>query len=362
MQNDPWRMFPSFDESLWLEQAKGVQVNEMNASGLHLPLRGEKRLSWPILPAKCLGQTESFNAWELQQIVDSNGVLIQALMHGAEGIRVIQPTSLLPILEGVHLEMISLHIESSFESSLVEDLKTCGADASLKGSWLLPVSTEGYDPRVQMNHMKQVKSEFPLLRSWSCPSVRWLNDGGNAAQVIARIGRALDGLTSAFQTNGEKVNALKHVELEWSIHENVLFEIACLRAVRFFWSRWCELHDFPEIEVWINAVNAPYAKNPVKDEDHLIPLTAGVYAAVIGGADGVMAVPHDAAQFGGIGSNEGLRWARNVHHIMREESGLHKVADPMGGSDVIESWTHSILDLAWKHYKSPSTGEVENNF
>ncbi len=89
MQNDPWRMFPSFDESLWLEQAKGVQVNEMNASGLHLPLRGEKRSSWPTLPAKYLGQTESLNAWELQQIVDS----IQGLGTSVSSLQSESPSS-----------------------------------------------------------------------------------------------------------------------------------------------------------------------------------------------------------------------------------------------------------------------------
>jgi len=47
---------------------------------------------------------------------------------------------------------------------------------------------------------------------------------------------------------------------------------------------------------------------------------------------------------------------------MREESGLHRVCDPMGGSFVVESWKHAILDQAWKEYVSGLVVEtaVEN--
>ena len=46
----------------------------------------------------------------------------------------------------------------------------------------------------------------------------------------------------------------------------------------------------------------------------------------------------------GVASSEGKRWARNIQHLMREEAGLHRVFDPMGGSRVVEAWTVSLVD------------------
>ncbi len=360
MQDDPWSMFPSFDEALWLEQAKGVESHASNNAGLSLSLRGEKRLSWPVFPDKVTGNDAFPNAWELQQKVDSNPALIQALLHGAEGIRVDNPISLMELLDGVHLEMISVHLGGSFKKEWVQDLIARGADARLKGSWLELSSDEALTARSRVEHMKQVQAVFPLFRSWSCPSVRWLNDGVSGVQVIAKIGSSLNHLMSELDTEKAKVEATQRVVLDWVIGENVLLEIASLRALRLFWNRWTAFHKLPEIVVWINAVNCNYASSPVKYEDHLIPQTAGVYAAVIGGADGITALPHDAEKERGIGSDEGLRWARNVHHIMREESGLHRIYDPMGGSAVVESWTHSILDSAWNSFLLENEGEMGN--
>ena len=48
---------------------------------------------------------------------------------------------------------------------------------------------------------------------------------------------------------------------------------------------------------------------------------------------------------------DGQRWARNIQHLMREESGLHRVFDPMGGSRVVEAWTGSLVEAAWAQYE-----------
>jgi methylmalonyl-CoA mutase len=361
MQDDPWSMFASFDEAFWLEQADGLESKALDVKGLNLPLRGEKREDWPPLPSKAIEGDVFPNAWELQQRVDTNEALLQALEHGVEGIRIAEPFSLRPLLEGVHLDMVSLHLAAHYETSIVQDLQAKGASADLKGSWLDPNSWESDDVAGQVEHMKQVAAVFPRMRSWSCSSGQWINAGAHGPQAMAEMGWSLDRFMLAMESLDQRAQATHCVVLDWVVGEHILVEIACLRALRMFWSRWLEFHQLPDVAVWINARNAPYPKDPSVIEDHLIPQTAGVYAAVMGGADGVEALPHDAVNHHGVGSEEGLRWARNVHHIMREESGLHRVSDPMGGSAVVESWTHAILDQAWKAYRSGSSIELRDN-
>tara|TARA_B110000503_G_scaffold142798_1_gene241024 strand:+ start:684 stop:1778 length:1095 start_codon:yes stop_codon:yes gene_type:complete len=352
MQEDPWSKFASFDEALWREQAKDVDLYALKIGDVKLPIRGERRGLWPPFPAKALQVDSLANAWEIQQRHDSNAALLQALQHGVEGIRVASADSFGELLAGVHLNMVSLHVVGPSSESQIQVLKSLGANAELRGSWLNASSGGSDDAKVQLDHLNLIQAVFPLLRSWTCPSVQWLNQGDTCYHVMARIGWTLDQFMKSFHSVERKSQAVLQVALEWSVGENILLEIASLRALRLFWEQWLEFHQLPTVSVWINAVNAPYAMDTAKKEDHLIPQTAGVYAAVMGGADGIEAVPHDAAGEVGLSSPDGLRWARNVHHIFREESGLHRVTDPMGGSAVVESWTHTLLERAWEEYRS----------
>ena len=347
MQNDPWNMFASFDESRWLEQAKGLEVNPMHAEGWQMPLRGEKKMDWPLLPPKVMGSQKSPNGWELQQRIGANAPMLQGLIHGVEGLRMEASGQLKAMLEGVHLEMISLHLDGCYSEAVAEDLSVIGADAKLRGSWLCSGNAVE-----SLQHMKGVHEMFPALRSWTCPSADWLKNGVGRAAVMARIGWALDGLMTGLGVDDMRAHATQKVVLNWVVGTHVLVEIASLRALRLFWSRWLAYHELPDTPVWIDAINGHYPADPTTIQDHLIPQSSGAYAAVIGGADGIETLPHDTLDDGAAGSAEGLRWARNVQHIMREESGLHRVFDPMGGSFVVESWTHAILDQAWKEYVS----------
>jgi methylmalonyl-CoA mutase len=347
MQNDPWNMFASFDESRWLEQAKGLEVNPMHAEGWYMPLRGREKMNWPLLPAKALDSQAAPNGWELQQRVDTNAQLLQALLHGVEGLRMGAGGRLKDVLEGVHMEMISLHLVGCYSQAVADDLNLIGADSKLRGSWLCSGNALEL-----LQHMKGVHDVFPALRSWTCPSATWLKNGVGRALVMARIGWALDEFMTSLGVEEMRAHGTRKVVLEWVVGPNVLVEIASLRALRLFWRRWLAFHELPETPVWIDAINGRYPSDPTTVHDHLIPQSSGAYAAVIGGADGIETLPHDTMEDGTIGSDEGLRWARNVQHIMREESGLHRVFDPMGGSSVVESWTHAILEQAWREYAS----------
>jgi len=45
------------------------------------------------------------------------------------------------------------------------------------------------------------------------------------------------------------------------------------------------------------------------------------------------------------------RLTRNVHHLMKMESGLDKIADPLSGSYTIETLTRKIAERSWKIFQ-----------
>ena len=79
-------------------------------------------------------------------------------------------------------------------------------------------------------------------------------------------------------------------------------------------------------------------------------MTSAAYASAIGGTDSLEIVPHDAKDK--QASADGKRWARNIQHLMREEAGLNRVFDPMGGSHVVEFWTSSLIESVWDTFKN----------
>jgi methylmalonyl-CoA mutase len=68
-----------------------------------------------------------------------------------------------------------------------------------------------------------------------------------------------------------------------------------------------------------------------------------------GGADAITALPFSWA----IGRPDAFarRIARNTHHVLIEEAGLGRVADPAGGSWYVEQLTDALGQAAWKVFQ-----------
>ena len=73
-------------------------------------------------------------------------------------------------------------------------------------------------------------------------------------------------------------------------------------------------------------------------------------SAVIGGADRLYVLPsnHFRQEPGTAFSR---RIARNVQHLLKMESHLHRVVDPGAGSFYIEKLTEKLAEQAWKHFQ-----------
>ena len=77
----------------------------------------------------------------------------------------------------------------------------------------------------------------------------------------------------------------------------------------------------------------------------MISGTVAALAAVAGGCDSLTVVPEDE-------NNATMaRIARNVCNILREESHLTKVADPMAGAYAIEIIVNELAIAAWKDFQ-----------
>src|SRR5204863_1357870 len=82
---------------------------------------------------------------------------------------------------------------------------------------------------------------------------------------------------------------------------------------------------------------------------NILRATIAVFAAGLGGADAITALPLTAAI--GLPDRFARRVARNTQLVLLEESSLAKVADPAAGAGGIEDLTAQLCAAAWAQFR-----------
>ena len=82
---------------------------------------------------------------------------------------------------------------------------------------------------------------------------------------------------------------------------------------------------------------------------NLLRNSVAVFAAGVGGADAITSVPFDAKL--GLPDEFSRRVARNTVLVLQQESHLHRVIDPAGGSWFIDQLTAEVAAKAWEIFQ-----------
>ncbi|KAI5611229.1 methylmalonyl-CoA mutase, mitochondrial, partial [Silurus asotus] len=136
----------------------------------------------------------------------------------------------------------------------------------------------------------------------------------------------------------------------WGIGMNFYMEIAKMRAARRLWaslikekfqpknSKSLLLRTHCQTSGWSLTEQDPY--------NNVIRTVIEAMAAVFGGTQSLHTNSFDEAL--GLPTVKSARIARNTQIIIQEESGIPKVADPWGGSYMMESLTNDVYNAALK--------------
>lgn len=336
MAQDDWLEFPEFDVARWEAEASNVNASER---------RVWDKPSWSSmvlaeeLPAKAIAPKAEGNVWSLTESIDRAADALTALMGGTEGIRLQREAASEEWLNQVHLNMIHLHLDADRI-----DLTRFSVNHMVTTGW------QGSCSRRVMN-LTAEDARLHAIALKGAPSIRkWAIDTCDETDPVTALTSGLVQAQNAlkvFEAAGlDAAEAFQAFLWAHTVGPHVLEGVAMTRAMRILWQRWLSRQGFSQASIWLDArTYIPPVGDGLKT-DRLIGMTSAAYASAIGGSDALEVVPHDAdAQ---PGSADGKRWARNVQHLMREEAGLHRVFDPMGGSRVVESWTASLVATVWK--------------
>jgi methylmalonyl-CoA mutase len=347
--------FPALDREQWealiLKELKGADPATVAVKVPGLPDLRPFGLDVPNGPGtgQRRGVKRAHNAWRITVPLNANdehanGLLLEGLMGGADAVETHGEVNGLPgALKDVMLGAIDVQVEHGTATTLrwlIKEAEKQGVSRTeLSVCADLPTDTDPTD-------LKELIGPYPLVRLYDVDELRGRGDGiASAASALQRGKAVLEALLKKGFTIDD---ATARIQFRLQLGDDLFVEAARIRAFREAWasvvSGFAPTHACSH-NTWIQAVVSypPDAKSPY---DNCIRATLQAICAIAGGCDG-LSIPAPALPEGNVLAR---RIARNIHNLLRDESFLARVADPLGGSYTVEQLTSTLVNaLAASH-------------
>jgi methylmalonyl-CoA mutase len=138
--------------------------------------------------------------------------------------------------------------------------------------------------------------------------------------------------------------ASRCVRLDLALGTELFSEVARVRAARLLWARLTEACG-EACGLFVHAVQGRRALTRRDVWGNLLRGVTAATAGVLGGAQAVSLWPMDARA--GVPGSLSRRLAVTTQLLLRDESHLNAVLDPLGGSWAVERLTHDTAERAW---------------
>ena len=205
--------------------------------------------------------------------------------------------------------------------------------------------------RIVADIIAYCSTHLPQFNSVSISGYHMLEAGATCTQELAYT--IADGLeyVRAAKNQGLDVDSFApRLSFFFGIGMNFFMEIAKLRAARFLWSELIKQEFQPKDPrsqmLRTHCQTSGVSLTSQDPYNNIIRTTIEAMAAVLGGTQSLHTNSFDEAL--ALPTPFSAEIARSTQLVLREESGLTKVVDPLAGSYYIESLTGSIINEARK--------------
>eukprot|EP00985_Skeletonema_marinoi_P020691 scaffold12368_cov149-Skeletonema_marinoi.AAC.2 len=204
--------------------------------------------------------------------------------------------------------------------------------------------------RVVADIIGHTATHMPKFNSVSISGYHMQEAGADAALELGfTIADGLEYIRTAVKKAGLKVDDVApRYSFFFGIGMHFYLEIAKLRAARRLWSTLVEKHFHPNdkrsLLLRTHCQTSGYTLTEQQPLNNVIRTTIEAMAAVQGGTQSLHTNSYDEAI--GLPTVQTARVARNTQLILQEETGICAVADPWGGSYMMESLTDELADKA----------------
>lgn len=376
-QDQLFDAFPPTDKAAWLTKVekdlKGKPLEDLNwqlneeieVAPFYQPEDMKERYA-PLLDGR---RDNSWQIGEYTNVEDTkkaNQQLLQGLNGGVEAplfrlYRPLDKSQLTALLESVHPNMVALNFGENYVDKqpktlfqlLTDWLKEQGADPKeASGSLDFDPLLDWSEPPVgvlaeMINHCAQ---SWPRFRVLQINARQYHGGPENAAEELAMtIAKGSEYLHRLQEKGISPTLANRHLQFGIAISKSYFVEIAKLRALRLLWANVLKAYNAEHSRAQVIVHFAPETQDE-QTNANIIRASTQAMSAVIGGADRLYVLPSDHVKQGGY-SEFSLRIARNLQHLLKMESHLHRVIDPGAGSYYIEKLTDKLAAKAWARFQ-----------
>ena len=280
------------------------------------------------------------------------------------GVAIRELADLLDALAGVHLDLIGLQVDAGAAAPRLARLLMQLARARRLDPAALRIDF-GCDP-VALLAAGHPRSDIATELAAAARALRsdgfagathiadgrvWHNAGASEAQELGLVLasaveslRLMDGCGLSPDVTAS--------DLCWrmSADADVFLGIAKFRALRLLWARVEATCSLPARAIRLHAESSWRMLTRRDPRVNILRAGAAVFAAGLGGADSVTALPYTSAL--GLPDAAARRLARNTQLVFLEESHLGHVADPAAGAGGFEALTQQLCEAAWRFFQT----------
>lgn len=210
-----------------------------------------------------------------------------------------------------------------------------------------------YPPRPSMRVIGDIfgytSEHMPKYNSISVSGYHMQEAGADGKLELAfTIADGLEYLHTAVNAGLDVDKVAPRLSFFFCVGMSFYLEVAKLRAARVLWARLVQERFKPKNDKSLllrtHCQTSGYSLTEQDPHNNVIRTTVEAMAAVMGGTQSLHTNSFDEAL--GLPTEFSARIARNTQLVLQEETHITKVADPWGGSYMMESLTEDLVQAA----------------
>jgi methylmalonyl-CoA mutase len=203
--------------------------------------------------------------------------------------------------------------------------------------------------RIVADIIEYTARHMPKFNSISISGYHMQEAGATAVQELAfTLADGLEYARAALSRGLDIDEFAPRLSFFFAIGMSFFMEIAKLRAARLLWARLMapfEPKNPVSLALRTHCQTSGVSLTEQDPYNNIVRTTIEAMAAVLGGTQSLHTNAFDEAL--ALPTKFSARIARNTQLIIRDETGIPKVVDPLGGSFFVEHLTASLAEAAW---------------
>ncbi|MFN0033155.1 MAG: methylmalonyl-CoA mutase family protein [Flavobacteriales bacterium] len=346
----------SYESIVWKDK-NGLVLEPYLVASSQLPVTGEQALA--------ISHQPTAKSWLIHEIAtgtdvkEVNRMVLQSLNGGVNSIGINIAISsredLDVVMKDVLFEYIAVHLRGdknplALAQWLVERANEKGISTkTLQGSLFFNAFDNSIsdDEFLKLAHFS--KEHFSLFKTLVVEVISLHQTGANAVEELSTALARGNDLLQRLTSSGISIDdASAMIQFSFSVGSSYFVEMAKLWAFRKLWAQVVEkyqpAHECSK-QCFIYAGTSMLAQDKEDANSNLLRATTQAMSAILGGANAVCVTPHD----GDLNNENSLRLARNVQHLLIEESYLNEALNAAEGSYYIEEIERQLTMRVMEH-------------